>query len=98
AGDPALALALQERRHAVLDAHGADHPGVTHLDQGRALGVLAVAGRDLDRPDLVRGPSVLAHAPPLAPEERRIDLPLEVPDPEAHRAALARPLPGFKAY
>src|SRR5437773_2703690 len=38
-GDPALALALQEGRHLVLERRRADHLGRPELDQHRALGV-----------------------------------------------------------
>ena len=39
-GDPALALAAQERRHAFFDRGGAQHARVAELDQHRAFGVL----------------------------------------------------------
>ena len=42
-GDPALALAAQERRHAFLDAGGAQHARIAELDQHRAFGVLRVS-------------------------------------------------------
>src|SRR6059036_2509476 len=38
-GDPALALALQEGRHLVIERRRADHLGRPELDQHRALGV-----------------------------------------------------------
>ena len=45
-GDPAFALAAQERRHAFLDAGGAQHAGVAEADQHRAFGVAGVAALD----------------------------------------------------
>src|SRR3546814_14226052 len=39
-GHPALAAALQPRRHAILDARGAQHVGVAEARQAGALGVL----------------------------------------------------------
>ena len=53
-GDPALALAAQERRHALLDAGGAQHLRVAELDQHRALGVLGDAAREAHRPQFAR--------------------------------------------
>ena len=50
--DPALALAAHERRHAFLDARGAQHAGVAELDQHRALGVAGEAAGDPDRAQL----------------------------------------------
>ncbi len=82
-GHPALALALEERRHLVLEAHGADDAGVAELDEARALGVLQEAGRELDRPELRRAAAVGAH-PRLALEHLRVDLRAEVGHPEAH--------------
>ena len=52
-GDPALAGAAQERRHAILDAGRADHAGVADLDEHRAFGVQQKVGRD-DWSDAVR--------------------------------------------
>ena len=43
-GHPAAAAVLQERRHALLDARGAQHAGIAELDQHRAFGVLACSG------------------------------------------------------
>ena len=83
-GDPALALALQERGHPLLDAHGADDLGVADLDEDRAFRVLGVAPGEGDRPELVGGAAVAAHLLSFALEERRVDLSLEVADPEAH--------------
>src|SRR5437867_2092539 len=58
--DPAAAAVLEKRRHALLDARGAQHARVAELDEHRALGVPRVAalyahraqlfGRPLARP------------------------------------------------
>ena len=52
-GEPALALALQERRHLVLDAGGADHLGVAAFDQHRAFGVACIGAGDVELPQLI---------------------------------------------
>ena len=73
-GEPAPALAGEERRHAVLDARGAQHPGVAELDQRRALGVLLVVRDDLERTELVgRLPSgrMMARRLPQTPTDER---------------------------
>ena len=57
-GDPALTLAAQPARHAILDGHGADHPRVADPDQDRSLGELEIVGHDLDGPQLGGGASV----------------------------------------
>ena len=52
-GEPALPLALEERRHALLDARRAQHRRVAGLDQHRALGVLRELPGDAQRAQLV---------------------------------------------
>jgi hypothetical protein len=52
---PALPFALQEARHLVFDAGGADHLGVAAFDQHRTLGVLGVLAGDADGAQLVDG-------------------------------------------
>src|SRR5471032_425686 len=52
-GQPTLALALEEARHAVFDADGADHLGIAKLDQYRSLGVFGVVAGDADRAELI---------------------------------------------
>src|SRR5690606_27191921 len=54
-GQPALPLALEEARHAGLDAGGAYHLGITELHQHRPLGMLGVVAGDADRTQLVGG-------------------------------------------
>ena len=56
-GEPAAPLALEERRHAFLDAGGAQHLRVAGLDQHRAFGVLRVAAGDAERAQLVGAPA-----------------------------------------
>jgi hypothetical protein len=51
-GHPAASLALEERRHLLLDARGAQDLGVAHLDQHRALGVARVLAVDANGPQL----------------------------------------------
>ena len=53
-GDPALALAAQERRHAFLDARGAQHARLAELDEHRAFGVAREAAREAHRAQLRR--------------------------------------------
>ena len=55
-GEPALALALEKRRHAFLDAGRAQHLRVAGLDQHRAFGVPRVAAGDAERTQLVGAP------------------------------------------
>ena len=50
---PALALAAQEARHLVVDAGGAQHPGVAEADQHRAFRVPGVVAQDADVAHLV---------------------------------------------
>ena len=50
---PALALAFEEPRYAILDADGADDFGVTELDQYRTLCVFGVVAGDADRAELI---------------------------------------------
>ncbi|MNP32614.1 hypothetical protein D3C76_1258080 [compost metagenome] len=50
---PALALALEEPRHAVFDADGADDLGITELDQYGSLGVFGVVAGNADRAELI---------------------------------------------
>src|SRR6185503_5979977 len=52
---PAAALALEELRHFLLDARGAQNVRVAHLDQHRALGVARVTPVEADRAQLARG-------------------------------------------
>src|SRR6185295_5543290 len=64
-GDPAAAGVLEERRHALLGARGAQHLGVAELDQHRALGVLGIAALDAHRAQLVGATAVgAAHCAP----------------------------------
>ena len=56
-GNPALALAAQEGRHAVLDARRAQHLGVTEFNEHRAFGVLGEAAREAHVAQLIRGAS-----------------------------------------
>ena len=59
-GEPALPLALQERRHALLDARRAQHARLPGFDQHRAFGVRREAARDAQRPQLVGAPAACA--------------------------------------
>ena len=52
-GDPPLALALQERGNALLDAGGADDAGVAELDQHRAFGMLGEVAQQAHRTQFV---------------------------------------------
>ncbi len=52
---PTLALPLEEAWYAVFDADGADHLGITKLDQYRTLGVFGVVAGDADRAELIGG-------------------------------------------
>src|SRR5262249_28094236 len=52
-----LALSLEEPRHAILDARGADDTRVPALDQHRAFGVARVVSGNADRPQLVGAPA-----------------------------------------
>ena len=58
---PALALAAQEGRHLVLDARGAQHPGVAEADQARAFGMAGEAGLETKLAHLIGGASGRAH-------------------------------------
>src|SRR4029077_12021695 len=51
--DPAFAGALLVRRRFVVPTRGAKHARITHVDDGRALGIEIHASLDLYRPDLV---------------------------------------------
>ena len=55
-GDPALALAFQERRDALLDTRGADDAGVAKLDQHRAFRMLGEIAQQAHRTQLVGTP------------------------------------------
>ena len=57
---PALTLALQETRHLVFDAGGADDLGVAALDQHRAFGMLGVLAGDADGAQRVDGAAARA--------------------------------------
>src|SRR2546425_560826 len=59
-GHPALALALQEGRHLVLERRRADHLGRPELDQHRALGVDQEVPRHGDGAELVGRAAVRA--------------------------------------
>src|SRR5256712_22653 len=61
-GDPALALALQEGRHLVIERRRADHLGRPELDQHRALGVDQEVPRHGDGAQLVGRAAVGAGA------------------------------------
>src|SRR5471030_825852 len=52
-GQPALALPLEETRHAIFDADRADDLGITELDQYRSLGVFGVVAGNADRAELI---------------------------------------------
>src|SRR5690606_25343594 len=52
-GDPAFALAAQERGHPVFHAGGAEHPGLAETDQYRAFGVAGKATLDAHFTQLV---------------------------------------------
>ncbi|MNZ44168.1 hypothetical protein D3C78_617940 [compost metagenome] len=54
-GQPALALALEEARHAGFGTDGADHLGIAEFDQHGAFGVLGVMAGEADRAQLVGG-------------------------------------------
>src|SRR5262249_5214749 len=62
-GEPALPLAGEERRHAVLDRRRAQDVRVAELDERRAFGVLLEAGLDRERAELIGASSVGAHGP-----------------------------------
>src|SRR5690606_36387351 len=59
-GDPALALAAQESRHAVLDAGRAQHAGVAETHQYRTFGVAGEAALDAHLAHLVDGAAAWA--------------------------------------
>ncbi len=52
-GQPTLALAFKETRHAIFNADGADNLGIAKLDQYRSLGVFGVVAGDADRAELI---------------------------------------------
>ncbi|MNP00311.1 hypothetical protein D3C76_921000 [compost metagenome] len=56
-GDPALALAFQEARHAGVDAGGAQHAGVAELHQHRSFRMLGEVAGDGNRAHL-RGTAI----------------------------------------
>ncbi len=58
-GDPALALAAQERRHLVLDRGGDQHARVAEADQAGAFGMAGEAGFEAKLAHLVGGASGL---------------------------------------
>src|SRR5262249_673791 len=70
-GDPALAGAIEKRRHLLLHRGRADHFRIAGLDQHRAFRVLREVRANGHRTNLVRPPSVLPafppHAVPFAP-------------------------------
>src|SRR5262249_5736990 len=86
-GEPAAALAGEERRDAVLDAGRAHHPGVAELDQRRTLGVLLVVRNDLERAELVGASAIGAHRAQATPE--RILRPLRARAYSLRRSILA---------
>ena len=57
-GDPSLPLALQERRHLVLDRRRADDLRRAEFHEHRALGVQEKIPRDGDGPELIGGAAV----------------------------------------
>src|SRR5580658_4167158 len=61
-GYPALALAAQEGRHALLDARSAQHPGPTEADEHRTFGVRRVSAHEAQRPQLVGRAAARSHA------------------------------------
>jgi hypothetical protein len=63
-GDPALALALEEARDLLVDAHVAQHARVAELDQHRALGVLGVLAGEADGTELIGRTAARAHGEP----------------------------------
>ena len=85
-GDPALALALEEGRDLLLDAHRAHDARVADLDEARALGVLQEPGGELHRPQL-GGVAAVGRARRSSRSAGGVDLPAEVAEPEAHGAA-----------
>ena len=70
-------VAAQEAGNLLFDAGGTDHLGVAELDQYRALGVAGEVAGNADRPELVRGASVHAHAI-VALEDGGVDLRFEI--------------------
>ncbi len=60
-GDPALALAAQERRELVLDRGGDQHARVAEADQAGAFGMAGEAGLEAKLAHLVGGASGRAH-------------------------------------
>src|SRR5882672_4591505 len=54
---PAATRILEESRHALLDARGAQHARLAELDQHRTLGVLGEAALDAHRAQLVGFPA-----------------------------------------
>ncbi len=57
-GEPTLAAALQEWRHALLDAGDTQHTRVAHLNHHRAFGVAQIVYCQAHGPQLVRGAPV----------------------------------------
>jgi hypothetical protein len=86
-GDPALTLAFEKGRDAVFHADRAHHLGVTHLDEGGALGVPQESWGDGHRAQLVQTPPVAAGARALPFQETGVDLLLKVSDAKAHGRA-----------
>ena len=61
-GDPALAAATLEARHAGLHGGGAEHLGMAELDQHRALGMAREMARKTHRAQLIGRTSARSHA------------------------------------
>jgi hypothetical protein len=91
-GDPALALAAQEARHAILDRRGAEHARVAELHQHRALGMAREAALEADRAQLVgraaTGTASHAHAGPS--QRSTTPVVLSAPGPATVIARFAR--------
>ena len=89
--DPALPGAAQEARHLLEHARVAQHARVAELDQHRALGMLGVAARDADGPQLVGGASARSHRSLLGASGRASIA--EAASALSPRRARARPAP-----
>ena len=88
-GDPAEPGLAQERRHALLEARGAEHVGVADPDQARPLGMPADAGLDRDGAQRVGGAAGRAHGRLPSSYPRAPLSPAEAGDPAG------RPAPAF---
>ena len=60
AADPSLATVAQEVRHGFFYGGGADDAGIAHLNQDGSFSSGDVVGKDVDRPELIRGALVAA--------------------------------------